>query len=118
MPSKQLVSETAKTDNVQEKKTENNESETLRQTEMVQKAIMGRADAHRAFAIALASDAMKELVKEDSEAFSDLLGLAISDFNVRQIDVANMLELSTAAVGRWVGGKSHPRPYALSLIHI
>ena len=59
---------------------------------------------------------MNQLIKDDDEAFADLLSLAITDFNVKQIDIANMLELSTAAVGRWVSGKNTPRPYARGMI--
>ena len=94
----------------------NSESKSLRQTKFVKEALDTRLNAHRAFAIALTNDAMNALVKTDDEAFSDLLGLAISDFNVKQINIAKALDLTTAAVGRWVSGKSVPRPYARGMV--
>jgi len=73
-----------------------------------------------AFGNLLASQKVKQGVRENDDMFASIVHLAIQEYGLKQARIADALEVSPAAVGRWSKGnhlpKAHYRPSVVETI--
>ena len=67
--------------------------------------------ALEAFLAKIESEELQALVKEDDALFGWIVRLAVEEYGVAQVKLAERLALSLAAVGRWVRSENLPPPY-------